>query len=57
MSVLSINFLHMITDWEARFRVLVALGTLIAQGPEAVEYARSLEVKDGVRSVLIGQHS
>ena len=50
MSVLSINFLHMITDWETQFRVLVALGTLIAQGPEAVEYAKTLEIKDRVRS-------
>merc|ERR1719450_591870 len=45
MSVLSIIF-----DWESRFRVLVALGTLLASIPEAVEYGRTLEIKDGVRS-------
>ena len=50
LSVLSINFLTFTTDWEARFRVLVALGTLLASGPEAVDYARTLEVRDGVRS-------
>ena len=50
MSVLSINFLTFISDWESRFRVLVALGTLLASSPEAVEYGRTLEIKDGVRS-------
>merc|ERR1719154_419153 len=50
LSVLSINFLTFITDWEARFRVLVGLGTLLGSSPEAVEYARTLELKDGVRS-------
>ena len=50
LSVLSINFLTVTTDREARFRVLVALGTLLASGPEAVDYARTLEVRDGVRS-------
>ena len=49
-SVLSINFLTFITDWEARFRVLVAVGTLLASSPEAVEYGKTLEIKDGVRS-------
>ena len=29
-SVLSINFLTFIQDWEARFRAVVALGTLLA---------------------------
>ena len=50
MSVLSINFLTFISDWESRFRVLVALGTLLASSPEAVEYGKTLEIKDGVRS-------
>ena len=50
MSVLAINFLTFITDMEARFRVLVALGSLVASGPDAVEFAKTLELKDGVRS-------
>ena len=50
MSVLSINFLTFIQDWEARFRVVVALGTLLASGPDAVEFGKTLEIKDGVRS-------
>jgi len=50
MSVLAINFLTFIHDWEARFRVLVALGTLLASGPDAVEFGKTLEIKDGVRS-------
>ena len=50
MSVLAINFLTFITDMEARFRVLVALGSLVAAGPDAVEFAKTLEIKDGVRS-------
>ena len=50
LSVLSINFLTFITDWEARFRVLVGVGTLLASSPEAVEYGKTLELSDGVRS-------
>jgi len=50
MSVLGINFLSFISDWEARFRVLVTLGTIMASGPEALDYAKTLEIKDGVRS-------
>ena len=50
MSVLAINFLTFISDTEAKFRVLVALGSLIASGPDAVDFAKSLEIKDGARS-------
>ena len=52
MDILAMHFLTLdyIHDWEARFRVLVSLGTLLAAGPEAVEYGKSMEVKDGVRS-------
>jgi len=49
LSALSINFLTFISDWEARFRTLVAVGTLITTSPEAVEYAKTLETKDAVR--------
>ena len=50
MSVLAINFLTFITDTEAKFRVLVALGSLIASGQDAVDFAKTLEIKDGARS-------
>eukprot|EP00092_Neocalanus_flemingeri_P037378 GFUD01040702.1.p1 GENE.GFUD01040702.1~~GFUD01040702.1.p1 ORF type:complete len:806 (-),score=248.04 GFUD01040702.1:260-2677(-) len=49
LSALSINFLTFITDWEARFRTVVAIGTLLTTSPEAVEYAKTLETKDAVR--------
>jgi len=49
LGVISVNFLAFINDWEARFRTLVALGTLISSSQDAVEYAKSLDVKDSVR--------
>jgi len=57
MSVLAINFLTFITDLEAKFRVLVAIGTLITTGQDAVDFAKTLEIKDGARSwrLLAGQ--
>ena len=47
LSELSITFLQpsFITDWEARFRTLVAIGTLLSTSEEAVEYARTLDTK------------
>jgi len=49
LSVLSINFMTFINDWEARFRTIVAIGTLLTTSPDAVEYAKTLETKDAVR--------
>jgi len=49
LSALSINFLTFINDWEARFRTVVAIGTLLTTSPEAVDYAKNLETKDAVR--------
>lgn len=51
LSALSITFLQpsFITDWEARFRTLVAIGTLLSTSAEAVEYAKTLDTKEGVR--------
>jgi len=49
LSALSINFLTFITDWEARFRTIVAIGTLLTTSPDGVEYAKTLETKDAVR--------
>ena len=49
LSALSINFLTFIMDWEARFRTLVAIGTLLTTSADAVEYGKTLETKDAVR--------
>jgi phospholipase A-2-activating protein len=49
MSTLCINFFTFITDWEARFRTLVAAGTMLTSSPEALDYAKTLEAKDGAR--------
>merc|ERR1719350_2568863 len=49
LSALSINFLTFITEWEARFRTIVAIGTLLTSSPDGVEYAKTLETKDAVR--------
>lgn len=49
LSTLCINFLTFITDWEARFRTLVAIGTMLSTSPDALDYARTLEAKEGVR--------
>jgi len=49
LSTLCINFLTFITDWEARFRSLVAIGTLLTTSPEALDYAKTLEASDGAR--------
>lgn len=49
LSALCINFFTFMGDWEARFRTLVATGTLLTSSPEALDYARTLEAKDGAR--------
>jgi len=49
LSGLSVNCLTFITDWEARFRILVAIGTIISINKDNIEYAKTLEVKEGVR--------
>lgn len=49
LSALSINFLTFINDWEARFRTVVAIGTLLTTSPEGIEYAKTLETKEAVR--------
>jgi len=49
LSGLGINCISFITDWEARFRILVAIGTIITLAKDNIEYANTLEMKDGVR--------
>ena len=49
LSTLCINFFTFIFDWEARFRTLVAIGTMLTSSPEALDYARTLEAKEGAR--------
>jgi len=49
LSALCINFFTFMSDWEARFRTLVATGTMLTSSPEALDYARTLEAKDGAR--------
>jgi len=49
LSALCINFFTFMSDWEARFRTLVATGTMLTTSPEALDYARTLEAKDGAR--------
>lgn len=49
LSTLAINFFTFITDWEARFRTLVAFGTMLSTSAEALDYARTLEAKEGAR--------
>merc|ERR1711971_41810 len=49
LSALCINFFTFMSDWEARFRTLVATGTMLTSSPEAIDYARTLEAKDGAR--------
>jgi phospholipase A-2-activating protein len=49
LSGLSINCISFITDWEARFRILVAIGTILTISKDNIEYANTLEVKEGVR--------
>merc|ERR1719187_1848710 len=49
LSPLAINFFTFITDWEARFRTLVAFGTMLSTSAEALDYARTLEAKEGAR--------
>jgi len=49
LSALGINAISFISDWEARFRVMVAIGTILSISPDNIEYARTLEVRDGVR--------
>jgi len=49
LSVLGVNFITFISDWEARFRSLVAIGTILKISSDNVEYAKTLDIKEGVR--------
>jgi len=49
LSVLGVNFISFIADWEARFRTLVSIGTLLSISPDNLEYAKTLDVREGVR--------
>jgi len=49
LSVLCINFLTFIQDWEARFRTLVAIGTILHNSDQGLEYAKTMDTKESVR--------
>lgn len=49
LSVLCINFLTFIQDWEARFRTLVAIGTILNNSDQGLEYAKTMDTRESVR--------
>jgi len=49
LSVLGVNFISFIQDWEARFRSMVGIGTLLTTSTDNLEYAKSLDIREGVR--------
>eukprot|EP00088_Acartia_fossae_P071104 TRINITY_DN9696_c0_g1_i1.p1 TRINITY_DN9696_c0_g1~~TRINITY_DN9696_c0_g1_i1.p1 ORF type:complete len:461 (-),score=109.08 TRINITY_DN9696_c0_g1_i1:204-1397(-) len=49
LSVLGVNFITFISDWEARFRAMVAIGTILSISRDNVEYGKTLDLKEGVR--------
>lgn len=49
LTPLGLHFMEQITDWEARFRTLVAIGTILATCPDTKEFARAMDVKEAVR--------
>lgn len=49
LSILGVNFIAFILDWEARFRTLVSIGTLLTASKDNLEYAKTLDVREGVR--------
>jgi len=49
LTPLGLHFLEQINDWEARFRVLVAIGTILATVADSKEFAKAMDVKESVR--------
>jgi len=48
-SCLSIMFLQYVQDWEARFRCMVAIGSLISSGEDARECAVAMDTKNDLQ--------
>jgi len=49
LTPLGLHFMEHISDWEARFRTLVAIGTILATAPDTNEFAKAMDVKESVR--------
>jgi len=49
LTPLGLHFLEQIQDWEARFRVLVGIGTILATVEDTKEFAKAMDVKESVR--------
>merc|ERR1719348_611457 len=49
LTPLGLHFMEQTLDWEARFRVLVAIGTILASRDETKEFAKAMDVKESVR--------